>query len=118
MGGFDFTDANGVKFNGKSFNATIGRLGIELDGRIGEKVRPTLGAHVWHAFNGRNEVVVSQDVYQHIASEKLRGTWTDLRAGVVVKPAENLDVHAKARWLADHGMGGSYRFEVGLDYIW
>ena len=118
VGGYDFTDAYGVKFDGRSYNTTLGRLGIEADAKVGEKVRPTLGVHVWHAFNGRNEVSISQDTYHHTASDKLRGTWTDIRAGVTVKPAANIDVHAKARCLAGHGMGGSYRFEVGLDYVW
>lgn len=118
VGGYDFTDAYGVKFDGKSYSTTLGRLGIEADAKVGEKVRPTLGVHVWHAFNGRNEVSISQDTYHHTASDKLRGTWTDIRAGITVKPAANIDVHAKARCLAGHGMGGSYRFEVGLDYVW
>lgn len=113
QGSVNYQDSQGINIQMDSVNSTIGRMGLLIGRKIGEKTKPTnfyLKASIAHEFDGK--VNMMADTLN--MREDLKDTWYEIGFGITNQLDENNNIYFELEKIDGDKIDSPWKVNLGL----
>jgi outer membrane autotransporter protein len=118
LGGYDYTDSQGLYVDGDHDWSLIGRIGFDLvwDLHDGYDSKLYLKASLLHEFLDGNDVTTSYGSDRYVSNGDQSGTWGAAGLGYSTQVGDELYFYADAEWYFGNDFKQTYDIRIGLNW--